>query len=448
MGVILCHSTVHAIECTLAHRHWARRLYQTALASTLAMTACAPLSALGLTSEPIQKRRLVFTNPQLFPAGLCPGRPLEAQDQPPTPRSIEDDPATKLMRGQRPLYAAQAAGNVYALPDLQTAKTAEQMIEQMRNFTAHVPANYTIYTRKSDTLSGLKFAIFKPDGESRRPWILAIAGTQTALDWIADLDLGRAQFKQLETLSALFTTCQYVDDAGHPLAAQPWVITGHSLGGGLAQALSYHVQRIRLQRGLMPLKMQLITFNAFGARPLVRKVEDLDEAIVPYLDARNYYVAGDVVSRVGEHIGPTYLVISPGADRKPPLLSKETIRRHTMDTLDKVGGDINQIISGFDTAEERDPDRFADITALGSVASFFPDAIFFFAGARYHRLSQLKAMVDDLIANPDPSSISDVRDYVSDLLLQEYERLVDSGGFMGKTARAQVKAMSALLRRH
>jgi len=375
----------------------------------------SPFLALALSSEPIAKRKLVAVHPKAFKAGLCPGHP--AQEIAP-PGRFEQTPEDILQRGQRLLYAAQAAANVYSLPDLQTAKTTADMNTQMQAFAEHVPFNYSIYYVKSDVLSGLKFAIFQPE-EASRPWILAIAGTQTALDWIADLDLGKKQLVHLDTLMSLFVSCQYLDNSNQPLASRPWIITGHSLGGGLAQALGYQIQKHRIERRLTPIQMQVITFNAFGAVKLVEKIEPFAPMIVPYLNAKNFFVDGDLISKVGTHIGPT-LMIRPRSIQEivRPWL-KDIFHRHSMNTVKNFGGDIDQIISGFDYAVEQDPGCLYDFTALGSLGHFLPDAIYESVITRQRRLTKLKAMVDDLKVQPSSELLEA---YIKDLILQEYFR--------------------------
>lgn len=196
---------------------------------------------------------------------------------------------------------------IYLAPDLETSDTPEAFVKDFTNFYSKIPKGYELYRLISDPLSGLKYAIFKPTLRGPyKPWILSVAGTQTFLDAIVDGKMGRAQ---MDRLTNLFTKCLFQDAQGHPIYDIDLVFVGHSLGGGLLEAFYHQIQRKlrNLRAAGMQSPLRLITFNAFGGRELLEEINArYDESYVKAARVANYFVKGDLVSRIGTHIGPTY----------------------------------------------------------------------------------------------------------------------------------------------
>ncbi len=198
---------------------------------------------------------------------------------------------------------------IYLAPDLETSESPEAFIAGFSQFYKKIPRTHELYHVMSDPLNGLKYAIFKPvAGSDFKLWILSIAGTQTFLDKIVDGTMGRHQF---ERLTQLFTKCLFQDAQGQPLLL-PLSFMGHSLGGGLAQAL-YHQVQGRLtdltKRGIKS-PLSLVTLNAFGGQELLEQVQvPFNEKLIQTDRVANYFIRGDVVSKIGTHIGPSFEMI-------------------------------------------------------------------------------------------------------------------------------------------
>lgn len=292
--------------------------------------------ALADNLDPFEKRVLVRTNPMEFASGTCPGNPLSDV---PAPRPVllrsELTATENFQRDQKYQRALKSAEDIYNLPDFENVRNGSEFVDQFIKFQSAIPNGYKLYAYFGEPETGAKYAIFQPDSfrldDSRigSPWILSIAGTKSLIDVISDLDLGRNQLQKMSRLKSIFTTCQYLDESGRPLSEKRWVFTGHSLGGGLAQAFAYQIQEIRINQKLQPLRLELLTFNGFGAQELVAKVGLYNPQIVKYIEARNYFVLGEPISKIGHHIGPTFMLAEDGLDPQTATFSAANqIRRH------------------------------------------------------------------------------------------------------------------------
>jgi hypothetical protein len=254
---------------------------------------------------------------------------------------------------------------IYDLPDLETATSPEDFIQQFDNFYSQTPAGYRIYFVSSDPRYGLKYVVWSPLQEGPdSPWLLSIAGTQTLKDWVADTDLGR---KQLDRLSQLFSRCLFRNADNQFIFDRKLLITGHSLGGGLAQALGYEIQRrllTQLPEGTSS-PIEVVTWNAFGAQNLVERVQKYQPEIIEGVRFSNYFVEGDFVSKIGLHIGKTFKI------QAVPSFPKEKlgfVKAHKMLTiLDMVGNDPYQL----EQAQELQPPFFSKITYLSKIGFLF-----------------------------------------------------------------------------
>ena len=331
----------------------------------------------SILDAPFENRILVAVDPMSFAAGLCPGHPLAGTAGPSLPRSRAIDHEN----------ARVAASLNYVLGDLQTSPNGKAYVEGISNFLRSFPPGYELYFAVSEPVAGLKYMILKSLDDS--PWIFAIAGTAGTLDWIVDLDLGGPQLERLTTAMGMLTTCQYQDDKGQPLASHKFIITGHSLGGGLAQAVAYEVQKRRLSNGLKPIDMQLITFNSFGAKALINRTAPYNPRIEPYLNATHYFVLGDLVSRIGEHCGPTRQLTPPGVDPNSSVSiykPSEIKRLHSMDLIEQIP---------LASAQLRPVTEIQAIRALlgaGSILSEFLNSIY-----QDHRDEKINALLTQAV---------------------------------------------------
>jgi hypothetical protein len=242
---------------------------------------------------------------------------------------------------------------------------------------------------------------------------MGLAGTQTALDWVADLDLGRGQLTRIQAEAKLLTTCDFTDDAGRPLADHEWIVVGHSLGGGLAQAFAYEVQRTRMEGGLEPLLMQVVTFNAFGARPLIEKFRPFDERVERLMGVTNFYISGDIVSRIGKHIGGTFELTPPGGGR---VDTQEALRRHAMDVVLQTVQ-----VTGLSLDYPNPPPELKPLRSLFGVGSFLH--VIGRAALSANREEKIVSLLQDTVSAAEQLQF---RDSVNKQVLLYIVRLIDS----------------------
>lgn len=135
--------------------------------------------------------------------------------------------------------------------------------------------------------TGLNGAVFRSHDDGRV--ILSIAGTEDFTDVVSDIHLGLNQWKLLR---------EWIDSRPPQLVADELFITGHSLGGGLAQYAAVH---------MAARAPHLVTFNALGAEEGLRQLESWNPQVAAQLSrAENYVVDGDIIARAGgAHVGRT-----------------------------------------------------------------------------------------------------------------------------------------------
>ncbi len=266
--------------------------------------------------------------------------------------------------------AMKASSLVYQLPDLENTQNGSEFIENFVGFVesgvaAHI-RGYHYFDSYSNRQSGLKFAIFAPD-DSSAPWIFAFAGSETAIDWLADLNMGRNQIEHIETMVKKMTDCLYIDNAGNPIAGKNWIITGHSLGGGIAQIFAYKVQSLRTLMRFTPGRIELVTFNGFGALELALPNSAAAEIVIPQMLTSNYFVQGDIVSRIGQHVGETVEI--PTESIGIPLI--RVAQRHVMSTVeDLLNIDGNMNLSETRRVAPPFSDRLNSLKGAGRVLGF------------------------------------------------------------------------------
>jgi hypothetical protein len=107
------------------------------------------------------------------------------------------------------------------------------------------------------------------------------------------------------------------------------VFTGHSLGGALAQALSYRVQE-QLEKELPNhTPVEAVTFMAAGGQALVRPIK---HQTLSKLRSTSYTSLGDIVSGFGTHIGEMReMVRTPEYESKFETRELPVLETHTLD---------------------------------------------------------------------------------------------------------------------
>src|SRR5262249_20714818 len=85
----------------------------------------------------------------------------------------------------------------------------------------------------------------------------------------------------------------------------PIVVTGHSLGGGMAQTFAHDLVKKLDEAGYHDAarRVRTVTFNSFGAMPTLEGLGRFDENIAKHMNVTNYRVVGDPISRIGRDIG-------------------------------------------------------------------------------------------------------------------------------------------------
>jgi len=222
------------------------------------------------------------------------------------------------------------ANNTYTLPSLnrfvreagpegetreeRIERIANNMVEDRRRFLEGVPLGYDVEADVGDaTTSGLKLYYLRPhEQDPTKPSILSVAGTEKWLDWYSNLTWG---VTKRETPAYRRFLGKVVADL---LAGRKVQITGHSLGGGMAQYLGYDAARAvkaafkddpaskeKLAQALA--NLDVVTWNAFGVTQVLRGEESFDKELLAALSTRmvHYRTPFDVVSHLGETIGPT-----------------------------------------------------------------------------------------------------------------------------------------------
>lgn len=403
------------------------------------------MTAHAVLEEPIELMTLTPVEPMQFQQGLCPGNPLTSPPPGISTRVLVGSPTTEqlIVQDRFQIFAQDAANAIYQLPDLESVASGAELVTRTVPFIQLLPKGYQFYSYFSEPEAGMKYMLLKPtDDDINKPYILAIAGTQSLLDWIVDVELGRAQLLKLSRLVRLFSTCQYLDSHGQPLASHGLIVTGHSLGAGLAQAVAYTIQKSRIDSSLTAMSVDLVTFNGFGGRSLIEKDEVFDERIPQLLRARNYWVEGDLVSRIGVHIGPTYGLGHPAA--LEPIL-KNAIALHVMDTIMELGSPTPLLLSNYMTAEPSEPPeaRTLDtLASLGRVVRVVPELLY------EHRQERIVELLNEAILTLERMNLKDPKNkeavrYISRLIFARELSFRDSNSGSSE----QIRELRALRQR-
>ena len=280
------------------------------------------------------------------------------------------------------LQALEVSNNAYNIHQ-NGARTPQQLIAMHKAFLAKAPAGYKVLKTLYDPKSGLKYVCYVPLSHlGNRPMLFAIGGSWSFTDFLADLNLGVVQrrtpaFKRMEEMVA-----KYVSEGNSV------IITGHSLGGGLAQAFAYDVQKM-IDGVEKAGEVRMVSWNAFGAKELLTRSGGYDPQIAAKIDAVNYYLPGDRVSGIGTHIGKVMALPSL------PRHLMEPIAKHLLTAVEAsiAQGD------GLADAREARPFKFRITTSLTKLFGWTGDRLL---ALRYHltKASYLRLLLDTRLSGP------------------------------------------------
>jgi hypothetical protein len=166
-----------------------------------------------------------------------------------------------------------------------------------------VPSDYERQTTSITNVEGLHVEVYRRRDST--DYIVSFRGTEMPhLDDIStDLNLGWPQYKKsrsdiINLVHGLLSKGGFVD------------ITGHSLGGALAQFTAYDLAQEAADMGT-PEKLNhigLTTWNALGGLWGLQRENSYDPEVAANIQARHYFRGDDLISRLGKgHVGGTLL---------------------------------------------------------------------------------------------------------------------------------------------
>ena len=181
-------------------------------------------------------------------------------------------------------------------------RIAEALGPQAETFLLRGEA-FTIAARYEDPESGfsaLRLTPAEPGAE-----IFAIDGLQVGspADTVTAATLGRLQVES-DVFRAMIQDAASLGAAGGEVA-----FVGPSLGGAIAQVAAYETAEALLAAGAAPGfgDVRLVTVDPLGGADAARAINAgaLDPAALAVIEALNLRTEGDLVSRIGSHLGPT-----------------------------------------------------------------------------------------------------------------------------------------------
>lgn len=188
--------------------------------------------------------------------------------------------------------AAEAAGDIY-----EETKSIDK-----------IPEGYFIADKKNDFFefpdSDVKAYVLhpKPPNEKNLPPIISFAGTRSLTSAAADIFYGANQVNNVKVKFIKWINTLKSENQ------KELIITGHSLGGGLAQTLAAMIPEPNI------MNTHVVTFNGFGGKDAIKAYNTIyggDDKKKDYSkvqatrDAVGYRMEGDVVSLLGERFGET-----------------------------------------------------------------------------------------------------------------------------------------------
>ncbi len=162
--------------------------------------------------------------------------------------------------------------------------------------------SFTVGERYQDPESGFSALLLTP--EDGGPVVISVDGLQVGsrADEVAAATLGRLQVD-----SDAFR--EMIADAAQFGAGEGVLFAGPSLGGAVAQVAAYETAEALREAGA-PVEtgaVRLVTVDPLGGADAARAINAgvLDPAALALIEAVNIRTEGDIVSRIGSHLGAT-----------------------------------------------------------------------------------------------------------------------------------------------
>ena len=194
------------------------------------------------------------------------------------------------LHAREELRAAMGADLVYGPSDGQPVTLKQLGADDLGPDGLDLPQNIIDLIGEPASVPGFKSALYREYVTGK--YILAIAGTDDVNDWIENALQGLGQG------SLQYTSAMQLADGVHENLGGNMIITGHSLGGGLASA------------GSVATGIHAYTFNAAGLRR--ETVQELDGIFAGSLNNYDnnaaalvtaYYLDWDILSYAQDHSG-------------------------------------------------------------------------------------------------------------------------------------------------
>lgn len=164
--------------------------------------------------------------------------------------------------------------------------------------------SYDVIQRYEDPVSGFSALRLHPEGGGAE--VFAIDGLQVGshADDVASATLGRLQVDSAAFRALVIDADTYAIQTGGPV-----LVTGASLGGGMAEVAAYEISEglVASRKPFATGAVHLVTVDALGGRDATESINGghLDPAALKLIDALGVRDDGDIVSRIGSHIGDT-----------------------------------------------------------------------------------------------------------------------------------------------
>ncbi|MCB0413966.1 MAG: hypothetical protein KDD50_06510 [Bdellovibrionales bacterium] len=170
-----------------------------------------------------------------------------------------------------------------------------------------IPDGFEVSTLYKKCESGFAAIKITPTHSAENLCVFSIAGTNEALDAATDRGVGKGQVKGGAQREMIKDIVKCAERGSRVL------VTGHSLGGLMAQFFAYRAQEILIKNNINN-NIEVVTWNAPGTIDLVdtdNKEHLSDEHLSPLpedrvyqsLDQVHYNLDGDIVSTYGKQIG-------------------------------------------------------------------------------------------------------------------------------------------------